>query len=82
MSRKKSEVNTVYQPIGTICLSPELVARMKHQAELSGGVAAVVRAALIHLLMPDSPENKPLVVSVAPKQHEAEIVPIATVDDF
>lgn len=67
MSRKKSIINTVYQPIGTICLSSELVERLKAQAELSGGVAAVVRACLMAVLMPDSPDSQPFVVSVVPK---------------
>lgn len=67
MSRRKSLINTVYQPIGTICLEPELVKRMKEQAELNGGVAAVVRACLYAVLYPESPEHQPLYVSPATK---------------
>ena len=91
MSRKKSTVNTIYFPVGTICLAPELVKRLKHQAELSGGVAAVVRACLSAILYPESLENQPLRVPSRPEglapeasvePEEPQPQPFATAEDF
>jgi hypothetical protein len=53
MPRKKSLVNTSYVPIGTIAMPPELAEKMRFLAKTSGGMAAVVRAALLVTYAPE-----------------------------
>ena len=60
MARPRMNLNgraSAYLPIGTIALPEELVARMRIMAQERGGMAALVRAALIKMYVTDLPES-------------------------